>query len=167
MLRFEAAACKKNQEYYLALLFIILAVLFWGFSYISTKIVLTQIPPISIALFRQIIAVLILIPGVIWTKTLPKASLNNVGFIIAASCFGIVLYFILENNGLQFTTASNASMIVSAVPIFTMLSEALFFKLKVSWKMVLCLVSSVFGVYIVATVNGRLDFSWPFFSEMF
>ena len=42
-----------------------MAVLFWGFSFISTKIILTEAPPASIAFFRQIIAVATLLTWVI------------------------------------------------------------------------------------------------------
>lgn len=149
----------ESKETYLALGCIILAVLFWGFSFISTKIVLQQIPPISIAFFRQVITAAILVPWLIWIKSLPRASWKTLIVIAAASLFGIVFYFILENYGIKFTTASNASMIVSALPIFTLLSEAIFFKLKVTWRMILCIGLSMLGVYFVVTVDGRLDVS--------
>ena len=155
----------KEKEYYLALGCILLTVLVWGFSYISAKIVLEQIPPISIAFWRQIVAMAILIPWVIFSKSISRLSLKNIGIIAALSFFGIVAYFILENHGLQLTTASNASMIVSALPILTMVSEALFFKLKINWKMALCLILSILGVYLVVTVNGKLDLSSTRFSR--
>lgn len=101
----------------------------------------------------------ILVPWIVFSKSISKISFRNIGIIVASCFFGIVAYFILENHGLRFTTASNASMIVSALPIFTMVSEALFFKLKVNLKMVLCLILSMFGVYLVVTINGKLDLS--------
>jgi drug/metabolite transporter (DMT)-like permease len=148
-----------KKDYVLALIFIIFTVLVWGFSFISTKIILTQIPPISIAFFRQVIAVLALFPGLMLTKSLNKIRLGDLGILTLASFFGIVLYFVFENSGLQFTTASNASMIVAALPIFTMVSEVIFFGLKVNWKMIFFLVLSIVGVYLIVAVNGRLDFS--------
>ena len=53
------------------------------------------------------------------------------GLVAVSGLFGIVLYFVFENNGIRYTTASNASMIVAAVPIFTLFTEALFFKLRI------------------------------------
>lgn len=158
MLSLKAPA-EENKERYLALLFMILAVLFWGYSFISTKIVLTQIPPVSIAFFRQIIATAVLIPLALYARCLPKMAFHDLLIAAVAGLFGMALYFVFENTGLQYTTASNASMIVSALPIFTLISEALFFRLKVSWKMVVCLVISMIGVSLVVTVNGRLDFA--------
>lgn len=136
-----------------------LTVLFWGYSFISTKVVLNQIPPVSIAFFRQFIAITTLIPLALFTGTLFKASLKDFGTMALAGLFGTVLYFVLENTGLQYTTASSASMIVASLPVFTLISEALLFKLKVSWKMVACIALSILGVYLVVTIDGKLDFS--------
>ncbi|HEX3047953.1 MAG TPA: DMT family transporter, partial [Bacillota bacterium] len=44
-------------------------------------------------------------------------------------------------------------------PIFTMISEVLFFGLKVNWKMVFFLLLSIVGVYLIVAINGRIDFS--------
>jgi drug/metabolite transporter (DMT)-like permease len=148
-----------HRDFRLAVLFIILDVLFWGFSFISTKVVLSQIPPISIAFFRQFIAATTLILLVLYTRTPFRIALKDMGNIVAASFFGIVMYFVFENSGLQYTTASNASMIVAALPIFTLFGETMFFKLKVTWMMILSLMLSMIGVVLVVTVNGKLDLS--------
>ncbi|MGE5551972.1 MAG: DMT family transporter [Bacteroidota bacterium] len=155
----------SHTEYYLSLLFIVLAVLFWGFSFISTKIILAEAAPASIAFFRQVISVATLL---IWVMSslvrgrftqLKGVTWRDVGLVAASGFFGIVLYFVFENNGIRYTTASNASMIVAAVPIFTLFTEALFFKLKITARLVLCLAASIVGVYLVIAGGGRLDFS--------
>ena len=148
-----------HRDFQLAVLFIILDVLFWGFSFISTKVVLSQIPPISIAFFRQLIAATTLILLVLYTRIPFRITQKDMGNIIAASFFGIVMYFVFENSGLQYTTASNASMIVAALPIFTLIGETMFFKLKVTRKMILSLILSMIGVILVVTVNGKVDLS--------
>jgi len=137
----------------------VLTVIFWGLSIISTKVVLAQIPPVSIAFFRYSIATATLIPLALLTHSLPKITLKDLGAIIITSMFGIVLYFLFENNALQYTTASNASMLVAAMPLFAIIIEALFFRQKISWKMAVCILISIVGVYLVVTVDGRLDFS--------
>ncbi len=137
----------------------LLTVVFWGLSIISTKVVLAQIPPVSIAFFRYSIATATLIPLALLTHSLPKITLKDLGTLIITSMFGIVLYFLFENNALQYTTASNASMLVAAMPLFAVFIESLFFRQRVSWKMAICIMISIVGVYLVVTVDGRLDFS--------
>ena len=137
----------------------LLTVVFWGLSIISTKVVLAQIPPVSIAFFRYSIATATLIPLALLTHSLPKITLKDLRAIVITSLLGIVLYFLFENNALQYTTASNASMLVAAMPLFAVFIESLFFRQRVSWKMAICILISIVGVYLVVTVDGRLDFS--------
>ena len=74
-----------NRERHLALLLMVLTVVFWGLSIISTKIVLAQIPPVSIAFFRYSIATAALIPLALLTHSLPKITLKDLGTIIITS----------------------------------------------------------------------------------
>lgn len=150
---------KKGKEYYISLILIMFSVLFWGYSFISTKVVLTELPPVSIAFFRQIIASIALFCWLLSTRSLSPLSIRHLWLVAVSGLFGIVLYFVFENTGLQYTTASNASMIVAAVPVFTLISEVLFFKLKANAKMLVCILLSIAGVYMVITVDGRLDLS--------
>lgn len=144
---------------YILLIFVLLPVIFWGISFISTKVVLKEMPPVSIAFFRQLIALLPLILWGIFTHTSFRISIKDLLLLACSSFFGIVLYFVFENNGLMHTTASSASMIVAAVPVFTLLVEMIFFKLKTNLKVIACIIASILGVYLIISVNGRLDFS--------
>lgn len=149
----------KNKNSVLNIIWVLLPVLFWGISFISTKVALREIPPVSIAFFRQLIALAPLIAWGLATKASFRIKPLDL-LLLAGSCFfGIVLYFVFENNGLKYTTASSASMIVAAVPVFTLITETLFFKLKATLRMFICIAVSIAGVYLVISVNGKLDFS--------
>jgi drug/metabolite transporter (DMT)-like permease len=78
--------------------------------------------------------------------------------LFASAFFGIVLYFIFENMGLKYTTASNGSIIVAAVPIFTLITESLFYKFKITSRVIICVIISIVGVFLVIFEKG-LDFS--------
>ena len=64
------------------------------------------------ALIRFMIASLIL--GMIIRKIEPKAKLDKSDLpkMVLGGIFGITLYFVLQNIGVKFTTATNASLIV-------------------------------------------------------
>jgi hypothetical protein len=51
---------------------------------------------------------------------LPRVTITDLAAIIIRSFLGIVFYFIFENNALVYTIASNASMLVAAMPMFTL-----------------------------------------------
>lgn len=148
---------KKSKIFAVSALLI--TVIFWGYSFVSTKILLNELPPISIAFFRQVIASVVLIGFVIAKKLFVKMPLKDLLLLTASSFFGIVLYFIFENTGLKYTTASNASIIVAAVPIFTLISESLFYKLKITGRLIICVIVSISGVFFVIFEQGSLDFT--------
>jgi drug/metabolite transporter (DMT)-like permease len=149
----------KNNKLGVNIVWILIPVIFWGISFISTKIVLHDIPPVSIAFFRQLIALVPLIAWLFYNKQAKLLPIKDIALLALSSFFGIVLYFVFENTGLVRTSASNASMIVASVPVFTLLAEALFFKQRISLKMVVFICLSICGVYFVISDNGKLDFS--------
>lgn len=142
-----------------ALAAILLTVILWGYSFVSTKIILTELPPVTIAFFRQVIAALVLVVLLLIKKWFVKMPLKDILLLSASSLFGIVLYFLFENMGLKYTTASNASIIVAAVPIFTLVTESLFYKFKITARVTVCVAVSVIGVVLVIFESGSLDFS--------
>jgi hypothetical protein len=66
-----------------------------GFAHISTKVVLAQIPPVSIAFFRYSIRPT-LIPQALLTHSLPKITLKELRTLTITSLLGIVRYFLFE-----------------------------------------------------------------------
>ncbi len=148
---------KKSKLF--ALIAILFSVIFWGYSFVSTKIILEELPPITIAFLRQVIASVVLIIFLYIKKLFIKMPIKDILLLATSSLFGIVFYFLFENTGLKYTTASNASIIVAAVPIFTLISEYLFYKFKVTKRVVSCVIISIIGVVLVIFEQGSLDFS--------
>ena len=150
---------KNKPRRWVSLALVLLPVVFWGLSFISTKVVLREMGPVSIAFFRQLIA---LAPLTVWglaTKSSFRVQARDIAPLTVSSFLGIVLYFVFENSGLVHTTASNASMIAAAVPVFTCIAEAALYKAKLGIKVLACLLVSIVGVYCVISIDGRLDFS--------
>jgi drug/metabolite transporter (DMT)-like permease len=149
----------KKPRRWISLALVLLPVLCWGLSFISTKVVLREMGPVSIAFFRQWIALASLALWGLAAKESFRIHPRDAAPLALSSFLGIVLYFVFENNGLVHTTASNASMIAAAVPVFTYMAEAVLFKARLGPRVFLCIVLSIVGVYLVISVNGRLDFS--------
>lgn len=149
----------KKRGNFINISFLVITTFFWGLSFISTKVLLNELPPSTIALFRQFIALIPLTIAMMVTKSFVKITKKDFFIFTFSGLFGIVLYFVFENTGIKYTTASNASIIVAAVPVFTLISEILIFKMKPNAKVVACIILSILGVYLVISVNGKLDFS--------
>ncbi|MDR2028006.1 MAG: DMT family transporter [Treponema sp.] len=110
-------------ERHKALLAIIACVLFWGFSFISIKVVVSVFPPMTLGALRFALAMAFLL--FIKRRSLPKEKLKLRDFpgLLGAGLIGVTLYFFCENNGVALVSASEASIIVSTIPVLTMAAE--------------------------------------------
>ena len=101
--------------------------LVWGTTFISTKILLSNgFSPAEILLFRFFIAYC-----TIWSFAPKKLLANNIKdelTFVAAGIAGGSLYFVTENMALEYTLASNVSIIICTAPLFTALLVRLFHK---------------------------------------
>jgi len=150
----------KKQK---ALIAIILCVLFWGFSFISTKIAIIVFPPMSLAMLRFAIALVFLY--FIKLKFAPNERLRakDIPLLLAAGLTGVTLYFYFENNGIALVSASEASIAISSIPALIMITELIAGKItKKDLKpanvrqWIGCLVS-IAGVWLVAGVSFSIS----------
>ncbi|HCM26542.1 MAG TPA: EamA/RhaT family transporter [Treponema sp.] len=109
-----------------ALASIILAVIFWGFSFISIKISVAVLPPMSLGAARFALAVAFL--WIVKKLTAPEERFDprDFPYLAGAGLAGVTAYFYFENNGVMRVSASEASIIVATIPVFTMIAESLF-----------------------------------------
>ncbi|HWR81932.1 MAG TPA: DMT family transporter [Candidatus Deferrimicrobium sp.] len=97
-------------------LLLLLPIVFWGFSYIAIKVVLTELEPVEMISARFLLAtpILYLILKVKRLAAWPSAKLVKLS--IAA---GIVfLHFWVMATGMKETSASNTAWILTTAPIF-------------------------------------------------
>jgi drug/metabolite transporter (DMT)-like permease len=106
-----------------ALVAITITVLFWGLSFISTKVVVTVLPPMSLGAARFALAVLFL--SLVKRRTAPdeRMELVDLPYLLGAGLIGVTAYFYFENTGLLYVSASEASIIIAAIPVITMVAE--------------------------------------------
>jgi drug/metabolite transporter (DMT)-like permease len=71
--------------------------------------------------------------------------------------FGVVLYSVFENSGLQFTSPATASMLVAAIPVFILILESAFTRRWPDWITALCIFLSIGGVWLVLFDGGTPD----------
>ena len=101
---------------------LILAMLFYGVSFVSTKIVLGAFGPVTVLAIRLILSSVFLvvqdrlIPGRQVRKWPSRADLPP---ILLLTLFQPLVYFLAENFGLQHVSASIASIIIATIPVFT------------------------------------------------
>lgn len=150
---------KNLSMYQRSIVLLFLTVIFWGSSFISAKIVLNNIPPLSLAFLRQVIGTLILLLIIVFTGAFQKIRKEDILRLIFGGVFGVVLYNILQNFALRYTSVSLVSVIVSTAPIFTILFQSLVLKTRIDKTTLFYVFFSVTGVYFLSCPDGKIDFS--------
>jgi drug/metabolite transporter (DMT)-like permease len=138
-----------------AILGLILVMVIWGSAFSVTKAMLTDVPPILLALLRFTLAS-ILLSGIVlvrWRRLdvarLPWGTLALMGLT------GVGFYYLAFNMALSYTTASQGVLIQGATPAVTALGAALLLKEHLSARSVLGIGVSTVGVILVVLSSPR------------
>jgi len=132
-------------------LMLVVVVILWGSSYALLKLGMEDISPINLAFLRFLLA---LPPFVAFAysqdkKTFERSIFHEWKVLMILGLTGVTLYHTFQNIGLQFTTASNSSLIISANPVFIALLSHFCLKEKMTWKRVLGIVLAFSGIIAI------------------
>lgn len=125
-----------------------MAVIFWGASFIATKVVLDELTPVTIILMRLILASILLTVLAIATKKDFRINLKSHGSILILACIA-AFHLWIQVTGLKFTTASNTGWIIGTAPIFMALLATIFFKEKINTLQVLGIITAMLGLLLL------------------
>ncbi len=103
------------------------AMLVWGSSFITLKIALTAFSPLELMACRMLVACLIFSPALPALLRHVRAQ-GQWKYILLMVCGEPCLYFIFETYALQYTSAAQAGMITSLLPLCV--AAAAYFLLK-------------------------------------
>jgi len=141
----------KSLRYWL----IILAVIFWGTSFIATKVALEELDPETIISLRLILASILLTFSALVTKKKFDVNLKNHGSIFILACIA-VFHLWIQVTGLKYTSAANTGWIIGTAPIFMAIFAAIFFKEKINLLQSGGIIIAIFGLLLLA---GNGDFT--------
>ena len=133
-----------------AFLSLLLAMLIWGSSFIALKSTLIDTQPYTIIFLRMIIASLCFV-AFIKSFLKYKFTKSDIKLLLLLSLFEPALYFIFEVNALQYTSASQAGVITSTMPIITAIFAGILLKELITKKLILGSILSMIGVIILST----------------
>jgi len=129
-------------------LLIILAVIFWGSSFIATKVALKELSPETIISLRLIIAsVFLFITAIVYKKDF-SINLKSHGIIFILALIA-VFHLMIQVVGLNYTTASNTGWIIGTAPIFMAILAAIFFKEKIGLLKISGIIIAMIGLLLL------------------
>jgi drug/metabolite transporter (DMT)-like permease len=129
-------------------LLILLAVIFWGSSFIATKIALKELSPETIISLRLIIAsVFLFFTAIVYKKDF-SINLKSHGVIFILALIA-VFHLMIQVTGLKYTTASNTGWIIGTAPIFMAILAAIFFREKIGLLKISGIIIAMFGLLLL------------------
>lgn len=135
----------------------IISVILMGISFVSIKISVEYIGPISLIYYRFIIASAMLFIMARFSKISLKIKTSDIPKFILSGFIGIIMYFYFQNYALNYITASEASVIVALIPIFSLIVESIITKSKISVFKFILVILSFIGVYIMIALTSSSD----------
>lgn len=130
------------------------AVLFWGSSFVATKVVLEEFSPQAYMFIRFAIASVAFV-AVLWYRGFPKLPGKVHLRLAAIAVFEPGLYFVFETGGLALTTAPKASLIIATTPVAVALLSRLFLRERMPARVSLGGMVSVAGVALLVVADRR------------
>ncbi len=149
---------------------ITLAVVFWGVSYVWTKIAFTYYQPITVMLIRLTVSSLLLAVIFRFKRLGEKVDPGDYRAFVLLSLFSPFFYFIGENFGVFHVSPTVASVIIATIPVFSPILGYLAFRERVSFINILGFIISFCGVFVMV-MDGDFKFTasptgimWLFFA---
>lgn len=130
-------------------IFAVLAMAFWGMTFIWVKIVLEEFRPVTILLLRLTISSLLLWIFVIITNKFQQIKKKDIPIFALTALFQPFFYFIGETYGVSYVSSTLGSVMVSTIPIVTPLGAWIFLKEKLGWINFAAFIFSFVGVLLM------------------
>ena len=136
---------------------VIILMVIWSLSYLSIKVIVEVINPTLSAFYRFAIAAIILFI-VLKVKFPEEKVLKEDKFKLAlGGLFGITVYFIFENYSVAYTSASNVAILIASIPVFTLISQRIIYKEKMTYGKIIGATLSLVGIIIIIASKGRVS----------
>jgi drug/metabolite transporter (DMT)-like permease len=128
---------------------LILAMLFWGYTFVAFKFALESFKPISIIFLRLIISVIFLFILAFSLSKLQKIRRADYKYFIILALFEPLFYFMGESFGLTYVSSTLGSVIIALIPLIVPIAAYIIYREKLTGLNWIGLLVSFAGVIAV------------------
>ena len=138
---------------------VILAMIFWSFSFIWFKIANKTFHPITIVFIRLLFSVILMTVFLVVTKNYMKIKKGDLKLFLMLAVFEPFFYFLGESFGLTYVSATVCSVLISTIPVFATIGAWLIFKEKLKAINYAGIIISFVGVLVfILNIDGSISF---------
>lgn len=131
--------------------------LIWGLSFLSIKVAVDVVPPMSLGLVRFVIASSLMLLYFASRRSLPRLALRDLPLMAGSGLIGVTLYFAGENNGIMLLSASESAIIIGTIPVLTVLADRLFLRGRLGTKQYAGALMSALGVSLMVVESLKIS----------
>ena len=128
---------------------IVMAMVFWSFSFIWTRIAILSFPPMTLITLRLIIASLLLYIVAKSSGKFQKIRRKDVKLFVLLAFFEPFLYYVGETFGLIMVQSTLAAVIISTIPLFAPILAFIILRERIGWANIGGIIISLVGVFFV------------------
>ncbi len=136
----------KKGIVYLA---VILAMIFWSFSFVWVKEVYVAYGPLTTVFIRLLIATALMLLYGWLSHKLMKIEKQDYRTFLLLAFFEPFLYFMGESFGLMYVSSTMGAIIIATIPLLSPLAASRFLDEKLSFRILAGIILSFIGVGIV------------------
>ena len=136
---------------------LVATVIFWGLSFVATKMALETIPTFTL-IFSRFMLGFIFFAAMMIRHGMPSFTPRDHVKLLVLAIFQPGLYFLCETQGLLYTSAAKVSLIIATIPVAVMILSAIILKEKTNRLGIIGIFLSLIGITIL--VIGDPDFVW-------
>jgi drug/metabolite transporter (DMT)-like permease len=135
----------------------IILMVIWSLSYLSIKVIVDEVNPTLSAFYRFVVAAIILF--IVLKVKFPEEKVlkEDKSKLALGGLFGIAIYFIFENYSVAYTSASNVAILIASIPVFTLFSQRIIYKEKLTYGKIIGASLSVVGIIIIIASKERVS----------
>jgi drug/metabolite transporter (DMT)-like permease len=138
------------------------ATIIWGSTFAVSKMAMEEIHPITLSALRCVIASVVTVALAVRTNRGYKWNALPWKTLITLGVTGTGLFFVLQNVGLYYTSATSASLVQATIPVFVFILSFLFLKERITMKGLAGTIASVIGAVIIVISGTDSDSgNWP------
>jgi len=134
-------------------LMLLAVTVFWGASYMLTKIALDVLEPFNLTALRFLIA--FAVSALVFYKNILKSDIRIIKYSLILAVI-LVGMFISMSFGLKYTTASNAGFLISLAVIIIPILSYVFLKQKIEKRVLIGVCIAPIGIALL-TLNSQLS----------
>ncbi|MFJ5761462.1 DMT family transporter [Neobacillus sp. NPDC093182] len=149
-----------NRPKLTASLYALMAISFWGVSFVSTKAVLGKLDPYSLLVIRFGIGALFLLLLLLLQRQRLQIAIKFVPHLMILGILGVFVHQVLQATALLTINASAAGWLISFSPVFTVILSILFLHEKMSITKAVGMVFAITGVLIISSTRSGQSFQF-------